>query len=298
MPDIQIKENTIVNSNFPDVFHVGFHKTASSFLQKAVFSAHPEIELRGTQKYFLNKELFNRGIGYYEQMFTKPFDEKKMIVESEEKLSGTIFNKGDRDEKAKVIKEYFPSSKVVLFIRSQLTMIESVYKQYLIEGGSLSFNDFYKSEQGCGSKEWLKYFDIINLYNDLFGVNFRVFIYENIVRDFDGTLNDLFNFIGVKPFLVKNEPMNRGATVFVSNFYRMLNFCSQKHPIIKDCCLKLRHVIDFADNNIVKHLYKKTYLSGEQKKFLWDFYEQDNLSLSNLINVDLSQYGYPMPKNK
>ncbi len=281
-----------IKYNIPSFFHIGFHKTGTTFLQKSVFACHPEISLRDTAHFFLDEGQYQLGLEHYFGLFRKHY-ERKVVVESSEGLSGSMFEPGPYELLAARINEVNSRATVLLFLRNQIAMVESLYKQYLKEGGILDFTSFLGSEVGAGALLKLTYLDQVSFYKRFFGKNLKVFLYEEMVRDSAGFLKRLYDVLGVSYYTPTMERHNRGRTVFTGDLYRVLNQSTNRYAFLRRKRKSIRHVLDFMDNRLVKYLDERRYMSSPAKNMLLHRYRETNRLLSEAIGIDLAYYGYP-----
>ncbi|TCK18166.1 sulfotransferase domain-containing protein [Thiogranum longum] len=200
------------------VFHIGYHKTGTSWLQQCYFRQHPGIVLLGNPEQpwedsFLSYLIatpdtdFEPGIAKallvecVSEAGDSPSERKALLV-SAERLSGHPFSGGyDNVRIARRIAGAFVDAKIICVVRNQRDMISSVYKQLVSEGfpGTL--------EQLVSSRSWkttsfnLAYFEydrLISQYHELFGKD-RVCLlqYELMRKDLASFLGRLCTFMGV-----------------------------------------------------------------------------------------------------
>lgn len=169
---------------------IGLHKTGSSFLQLGIFP-------------------FLKGIKYMHirdgrpiiTEFHKDWDNDKILLASEALSGAPWMNDYKRRNKYKNfeyrnlnwiekyknsvrnIKKLFPEAKIIIVFRKHSSMIESIYKQYLHEGGHKNVSDFFNidNERHVINKEELFYRKRIELIHDLFSEeNVFVSTYETM----------------------------------------------------------------------------------------------------------------------
>ena len=176
---------------FPVVFHIGYNKTATSWLQEQIFPLHSEIEYLGHSASFsLNKYKhswarkiiyaslfdFHRDQGQIKEELNEAVEksEGRRLLLSNEGLTGSIWNRSmDALQYAHRLQELAPDGGVLVCIRNQFSMLLSLYFQYIIEGGVASFADFFVKANGGNfyffSLDHLKYDRLISYYKNLFG---------------------------------------------------------------------------------------------------------------------------------
>ena len=192
------------------LLHPGFHKTATSWLQGTVFA---------------ERRLFNALMDHeqIDDLLVRPHDfefdpdaarEKiaamrlggetgTVDVISSEILSGTMFS-GSRESLrlAQRLGQVFDEAKILLTVRSQLSIMKSVYLQYVKRGGRLSIEDYldYRPEPGYFwfERRILEFDRLARAYADRFGAqNVLVLPQELLKRNQSQYLDLLFRFAGV-----------------------------------------------------------------------------------------------------
>lgn len=200
-------------------FHIGYHKTGTSWLQQSYFREHPGIELLCNSEHPWEDKLlayliatpdadFDAGTGkamladLLSKVKSTPVERKAVLI-SAERLTGHPFSGGyDNVRIARRIAAIAPGARIVCVVRNQLDMIWSVYKQLVSVGFPGSLGDL------AGMRSWkttsfdLAYFEydrLIAHYIDLFGKD-RVCVlqYEFMRPDAGVFLTRLCDFIGVE----------------------------------------------------------------------------------------------------
>ena len=124
-----------------NIFHIGYHKTASTWFQNYFY---PKVNNYLYVKRDNIRDHFYKGIP---QDFPKDCD----LIFCDEELSGNIHNGGlsgflSKDVANKITD--FENPKVVILIRNQYDIIVSSYLQYIKKGGNYSL-DAYLYHQDC-----------------------------------------------------------------------------------------------------------------------------------------------------
>jgi len=178
------------------IFHIGYPKTATSWLQKNFF---PNIQ---NASYVSRHETFETFVqpNHFEfdveQILKKySLNNNDLKIFSLEGFVGTTHNFGLNGylttEHAFRIHRVFPEARIILFIRKQPDIIASSYIQYIKGGGTYSIKKFlfhqnFQNIAGMPLFNW-KYFEyhhVIKLYNELFGSgNVFVFLYEDFAKN-------------------------------------------------------------------------------------------------------------------
>lgn len=196
-----------------DFIHVGDYKTGTTWLQQYGFRLHPDIYYLGD--YFENRaynRLFHDLIDardldfdadflrwqFSEEIAKEPIQGKKVGV-SREVLSQTNFITGENARRnAERLKAVFGSVKIIYVIREQISMLNSIYSQYVKMGGTLDFEDFiFDPIQAKGLINRLQYDKNIAMYQDVFGVeNLHVALFEEFDHNKSFFLRKTYEFIG------------------------------------------------------------------------------------------------------
>lgn len=197
----------------PVLLHVGYHKTATTWLQKLVFL--PEFQF---WQVMTHKEIFDTVIAPHGLDFD-PAPARRIIagraaaapdgaavdVISLEALSGLPFTGGrESDDLARRLKAIVPEARILLTIREQHAVIASVYMQYLLRAGTQSPEAFFDGTPYDGyfafSPRNFEYDRLVGLYQDLFGAD-RVLALpqELIARDQTAAMDLLTRFSGNAP---------------------------------------------------------------------------------------------------
>ena len=196
-----------------DFIHVGDHKTGTTWLQEYGFRGHPEVYYLGD--YFENREyhrLFHELVDardldfdakslrrrFSEELAKEPAGNKKVGV-SREVLSQTSFITGENARRnANRLKDVFGKTKIIYVIREQISMLNSLYSQYVKMGGTLHYQDFILDPiQAKGLINRLQYDKNIAMYHDVFGAgNVQVGLFEEFVQRKSVFLRKIYEFIG------------------------------------------------------------------------------------------------------
>lgn len=144
------------------IIHIGFPKVLSTFLQKEVF----------------NKIDAN--------------------IISDEGLSGNVFNWRtgvlSRDAIIIGLSRLYPDAKIIVCIRRNKNLyVESLYSQYIKQGGFKSFNSWYSKDFDKRYLEYKSYIEKIkSLINDV-----HILYYEDFINNKKMEIQKLCDFIGI-----------------------------------------------------------------------------------------------------
>lgn len=173
--------------------HIGYPKTASSWLQMRLFPFIENYTLV-ERKDIVNKLIRPSSLNYDPEKTRLYFKNKfgSNILISLEGIIGTTHNFGLNGyltkEHAQRLNDTFPEANIIIFIRRQHDIIASSYSQYICGGGTYSINRYlnHKGFNGLNglqlfSYEFFNYYALLNLYIKIFGNNnVKVFIFEDL----------------------------------------------------------------------------------------------------------------------
>jgi hypothetical protein len=237
-------------------FHIGLHKTGSTFLQKKVF---PHLKDCFSVSYFSNKKYFKEvenlqkfnPLNFKKKKIDnllKLKNKKKNILLSSEQFSGS----GNFSQIAALnnfynnfffIKKFFPKAKIILIIRNQKDIINSYYKDEVSRGLTLNFEKWVGNNIKNNSLNYFKYDILVSFLFKQFGKN------NVIVGFFEEIFEDKFS---VLKFFEK---------IFKKKFYKKINM-SRSNPGIADQLIFL--------NRFINH-FMKTKLNTETFTGKYDY---------------------------
>lgn len=191
------------------LFHVGYHKTATTWLQKRLF-----IEKNGFHQLANHDDVFRlivrpHGLHFHPKPMRELIKERRSSLPQEiapvissEILSGNPFYAGQNsDVHAERIKEIEPNARILISIRNQFSILRSIYMQYLFRGGTMSLPDFLSGIDepnyfGFDPKHF-EYDHLVYHYQKLFGrENVLVITQEAIKADAANVSRKIASFSG------------------------------------------------------------------------------------------------------
>jgi hypothetical protein len=219
--------------------HVGYPKTGTTFLQREYFPAIEgyyyidQVEMwRSGFLGILFDDYFATDIEKYTTILNnwkKAAGDKKLFI-SYEGFIGNLLN-GIKNFPliCRRLKETNFEFKILLTIRRQEKIIDSLYIQYIHQGGAISFDDFIKLSTKAPLHLSLNLFDYNAIYNALmneFGErNIFVLPYEAI-RDYDDLNNFLSIFLDLKITLKTNDFKSQNVSLSRFNL-KILRFSNR-----------------------------------------------------------------------
>ena len=169
------------------ILHIGYHKTATSWLQRHLFS-NPRSGLRTIGKvgddHPVRQLVRAHSLGFDAaahrarlETLLEPIREEGLVpVVSWERLSGHAVSGGfDSKELADRLHAVFPDGKVLVVIREQRAVIVSTYKQYVMAGGRARVEEFLEPPGSRNMRlprfdlRFYEYEHLLGHYQSLFG---------------------------------------------------------------------------------------------------------------------------------
>ena len=193
----------------PLLLHVGYHKTATTWMQGLLFR-----RMHGYRKVATQAEVFANIVrphgfrfdpGPMRDLIARKLDglaPGEVPVISSEVLSGHPFQGGhESDIYAERLHRIAPEARILITIRNQMRILPSVYMQYLQRGGRMPYDRFFAGESRVGyfgfTPEHFEYDLLIAHYQRLFGrENVYVLTQESLVADMEDIAERLAEFAG------------------------------------------------------------------------------------------------------
>ena len=187
------------------VFHVGLHKTGTTFLQKEIFGKSPDV--------FLTREpILHMG-----------YKSNKVNVVSLESLSGVPHKPSVNQECRNVVIDriywVYPRAKIILGLRDKKSWLCSVYSQYIKTGGTKLFNDWYTNVFDKSLLDFKGYEKHIRSFFD----NVLVYQYEQLNDDEKSFTKQICDFIGISIPEHENKVYNKCLSDKEIRRYRFMN---------------------------------------------------------------------------
>ncbi len=311
------------------MFHIGYHKTATSWLQDQLFvSGHPVFQPLSTKekeqstfaKYFvMDKDGYvlhplEKNTEFLVQEFNRlqssiPQTEQKYLVVSQERLSGNPHGGGtDASLIAERIYDFAPSAKIFMVIREQTSWLLSNYFQYLSIGGTRSLEQYINqtySKRPYFSYKHVLYHHLIKKYHSLFGKeNVCVLPYELFQNKPEEFFSHFSSFLG-KDIQIQEDQLlkkvNAAKPYYGSYHLRYLNWMIDKSSINNFSILSNRltrpfakNVLRFTNNIVPQSRNDRLYQQLRQSVLDWSGsrYQQSNQITQELIGIDLKRLSY------
>ncbi|MEP1032779.1 hypothetical protein [Ekhidna sp.] len=298
----------------PDrIVHIGFPKTATTFLQWEVFPYLKEVNYvdYNACRDIFPQIVFTDRLDHDLKVLSNKMDkyEKKGATNfySFELLAGSPFSpKGmNRSLIAESLKDV-GFSRVIITVRDQAKAIDSYYRQYIVQGGTLRFRKWLDINDKRGwlqkhfSLSYLKYDLLVAHYQSLFGKeNVLVVDSENFRKEKDQTIDDVCGFLGASGLdtpSIRSTTVNNSLTNLSTSILRVCNYFTYNgirpsqffHDSIstRNFWLLLKLILDpyfFRIFSSAKSYLKKYKLEKELKAY----YAESNDELEKICSIRL-----------
>lgn len=299
------------------LIHVGYPKTGTTWLQSVLFTPgfgyHQILDQRAAYKLFVASHPFDADADDQAAEFQRRLAETDpglVPVLSSENLMGDFF-RGAVAAPAHLrrLHALHPDGRVLIFIRNQLSLLPSVYMQYLRQGGAeaasrLFSDDFEMNATGFDLRQ-IEYDRYVELSRAVFGPGrVRVFTQEGLARDPVGTARAIAEFAGAPTEVGSAErrgPVNVGAAEFAAPALRRINH-------LRSGALKRDPVLDLGP--VATSVYRgvsvlsrtraaRTLLGGFRpiskmvRARYADRFIESNRRLASLLGDEVDLAGYP-----
>jgi len=305
------------------IVHIGFHKTATSWFQAAVYphaTSHRYVDRRLVRDTLLGGTAFE-----FDAVATRAAlggDESRPPLVCEEDLSGTLHIGLASGYVAKGVAERIaaalPEAEIVIFVRAQPSAALSWYVQYLREGGTASASAYLFPQThrhiGHGRPFMVPRFDfsqidyrgLIETYDRLFGSrNVHVYAYEAFAADRRGTIERMGRDLGLELGAVDfdSRPRNDSYRSALLPFVRAANLLTSRGAPGKRALVHLPYW--YAGRKELLKQVNRFSLFGRRPTpegllgrrtldWIAQRFAANNRWLAERMDLDLKSLGYPL----
>ncbi len=285
------------------IVHVGYHKTGTTFLQNEVF---PYIE--GVNYVNFNecaikfKKIYSSTTLEFKSYNTEEFEISHGDLYSFEDLIGEMGLGTYNYEIANRLKAV-GFKKIIVTIRRQDKIIESIYRQYIQRGGVLTATKYIEN-QDFFRWSYLNYYDLIEHYSDIFGEeNVLIFTQEELRESLSTVLKKLKTFCGASKQIKLKSPLkksNKSLSYCSIKLLRIINHSTynvyKRSNLIsnKITTWKFRRVLqNIVDPYLFSKMFsKRKFYSKEFTNRVKQDFMESNERLNNKYGLNLDKYGY------
>ncbi len=308
------------------IVHIGYHKTATSWLQQHVFG-NPRTGLQTVGKFgddhpvrqLVRARPFEFDAAICRAQFEpllRPMQAAGLVpVVSHERLCGHPVSGGhDSKEIANRLKEVFPDARILVVIREQRSIIISTYKHYVMAGGASSLAEFLDPPVSVNMRlpsfdlRHFEYDHLLRYYRVLFGPEAVLALaFEQFVRDPASFVSAIGRFAGRPfddgvvcdlPFDSVRRPSKSALALAVRRRRNRIRRSELnpsppfKSPLLKE----LVHVVERVANKpfVPERLIARAdeALRRGVEEVVGDRYRESNRATAELTGIDLGGYGW------
>jgi len=310
-----------MDNNKPKLLiHIGYHKTATTFFQKQLFSNKQFnlLDRLEIQKQLLQPSPYSFDKNRFNLWLKKRLVTNKLNIISEEEISGNIHTSGNGRSITYEMAERLSTINVadvhiLIMLREQCSMVESCYRQYIKKGGTFSFNNYLYSEKNGSQRfrfqgfslEHLKYDNVVRHYQNNFGVErTHCFLYEEFIADKKLFLSLLKPLLDTKQDISEiilekiANPSLSNLSIFFAKITNRFTVCDPISrgrifyiPLLNKIFMKIYMLID---RSLPRTLIYKKYLSHQLEKEIENYFVESNERLFSDTGLNLKRYGYAM----
>ena len=300
------------------IVHVGYHKTASTWLQVSVFPhladirygdpllAHFVVNLATAANPAFFAAGFRSVLRQIEQISSGP------LLLSNEGLSGSLWD-GDETglRNAGRLHGLLPAARILIAVRRQDEMLRSIHAQYVNEGGTRPLRAFIDGRRVPGSRFslcHLEYDRLVGRYVDLFGRD-RVWVvpYEYLRAWPDRFLGRLCDMLGTSltepvSHVRLNHSLSRPGLWLLRSWnglFRPSRFNPDPRVALPGG-RRARNIMQHRVDPILRRLGWNTD-GGEDARMLAELagqFARSNERLQEFCGEPLSEWGYVLPPER
>ena len=286
------------------IIHIGMPRTASTFLQREFFPHVSNFEFYGVDRTQYS-EVFQKILYQDDSCFNadevaaalKPISNKDAILSNELFVGQSLYlHSTNRSRTARRLKQFFPDAEIVLMLRNQLSLLESLYSIGIYSGMTINPEDYirfsdapsrvdnplYPTFAEAETTESYYFSHLIELYRSLFS-NVHVLLFEDFKSGPMPFAERLSQMLALNTAPIKNpeKRVNRSLSDRQIKLIRRLNLYK---PVLNRGAFGKR-VFSF------KLRFVEHYISGNKRfKFddglshkIKDTFKEDNERLSYLV---------------
>lgn len=276
----------MVDSDVTPLVHVGFHRTASSFLRNMVFA-----RLEG----YVKSGVVLDWAGAIPARSLRP---GVTPIYSNENICGSLI--GGVTENAQKLHSRFPKARILVVVRSQFHFFKPLYFLKLKEGSRESYREFVDRHIDV----LFDYYKFMSIYTNLYGVqNVKFVLFEDFVASPQSVVKDIVSFAGYDPYSLgrldagkRIKPTPADATLVA------LRLRNQLLRPIERVAPRLAHSIRQIGIPASKYLPDSMIGVGDLRAEIAalrqpinDAYSASNERFFGAIGKDLARYDYPRP---
>jgi len=296
--------------------HIGYHKTASTWLQFCVFpglsgARYGDLLLRQLVRNLATApdEQFVAGgcrsiLEHYAALSGGP------LVLSDEAISGSLWESSETGwRSAKRLHAVLPRARILILVRRQDDMLRSIHGQYVNEGGTRPLRDFASGREIEGSRfalRHLEYDRLVGRYVELFGAE-RVSVvpYEYLRSEPADFLDALADLLGAErmaevPVTWPNRSLCAPTLWLLRRWNRLFRASRfNVDPLIRPLPggRRVRNLLQGCIDPAVRQFVWENPRSSSRAHLreIAASFAESNQRLQRFCRYSLAEWGYPLP---
>lgn len=203
----------------------------------------------------------------------------------DENITGHFWTGRNADTLLLRCQQNFKDAKIVIIVRNQFSMLNSLYFNYIKNGGCLSFDKLRQDIcfEGHLISTKLCYYNLISKYFETFGKkNVHVFPFEKFCLHPKAAVQELSKFLGCKKINNRHfeKKINIQGSVYGLRILQLLNILNLNQKTFTSCVLKI-----FKG--------KRKVCCHPPKEWI-EMWKESNHKLINKCDINLERYLYPL----
>lgn len=300
-----------------NTIHVGIHKTATTFMQKHFFPSLTGItylSLRdkhgGFLQYLRNTDDFDFDASKARDLFYKvsqSAETSAAILVSHEGFCGSPWDGAAlRKRNCDRLAATFPEARIVVVLRNQRALLQSLYLQYIKTGGSAHWREFLTANRHplINSASYYRFGEYVQYLFNLFGKEqVDILLYEDFLQDPADWLTKWCNLLDIPEdswnpnILLQRQRENLSLSPRLVSIMRYSNklTTSLRQPYLllpRAVHVFMRRFLVRCSGRLSKTRARKCIPDDEAENFLRNCHDSNRL-LEQLIGRSLRGLGYP-----
>jgi hypothetical protein len=304
----------MANEYRPPLVHIGYHKCASTWLQKAFFPQHPQLCFALGHGRLMPELIRPDGFDFQPGPVREAFREAmagcqdRIPVASSERLSGNPHSGGyDAAVLAERIGRCFDRPRILIVVRRQADMLVSCYKQYVKMGGIARLEDYLQPPVGANDGRLplfrlrnFEYDRLVADYQERFGADsVLVLPYEQLRAQPHAFVAELCGFLGVAvpetpPTADIHNPAWPARALALKRRLNWLHGADSLHPVTPPWPRLTRALFRWLERHPGRWASPgaERRLREGVRGIIGDHYGPSNQRLNALVGGRLTGYGY------
>lgn len=295
------------------LLHVGYPKTATTWLQKVVLPRHDQLALlrhRSSGCDWIQRVLADHALDFDPERYRAAIEEslraaagRVAFISHEAYLGDPFLGAPNGEASARRLHTLFPDARVLIVIREQGAMIDSLYRQYVQEGGTASPQQLFADPSALRvrfARGYLAYDGAVDRFAAHFGrERVRVMLFEDLRASPQRFVDELCEMAGVAPLSLggaDSEARNVGLSppslrlLRVAN--RLLESSFQPRALLPIRSRSLRRFLQRRVDPLLASRRDRPVVPESLRESLRESYRPNNRRLRDELGLAVDAAGY------